>query len=534
MRIAAAAVACAVGFLPPAPVAQAEDPPQVLMQQKHWKRVRAIAQARLKASANDPEANYLMCRVLMAWDDSPAALPYAEKAVKLAPQNAAYHWALAEVVGDQAERANLLRQIGLARRFRSEAETVLKLDPKHIEAHFGMMIYYFKAPGIVGGDKKKAYAQAEEIGKIDRAKGYMAQVRLAQEEQHREKLEDLYKKAIEADPELIEPYIGIIGIAANAGNVADVERYSRQVLAIEPKRREGYNGLAWSFVKQKRWTDLDRILADAETAVPDDFVPYYTAANALLNTKEDLPRAERYFRKYLSQEREAGSPTHAVTHWRLGLVLEQQGRTPEAVAAIETAVKADPALDPAKKDLMRLKGSQRQPPEACAHQPFTAIVSGAVNRTANVAPRPIRTSFPRAGDQVQHARRLLTDAEPIPPGRSEQETAVGEHPQPSVCWSHGVGLAAECLEAGEIVPGNGLCCHHSAVRPEAMFDDYGSSDRGQPFPVVLGKWARIGKADNERVETTVFILDAPSPGRHVRETPRAAVDLRPYACCPSG
>lgn len=33
----------------------------------------------------------------------------------------------------------------------------------------------------------------------------------------------------------------------------------------------------------------------------------------------------------------------------------------------------------------------------------------------------------------------------------------------------------------------------------------------------------------------LFILDAPSPGRRVRETPRAAADLRyPYACCPSG
>ena len=239
MRSIAAAVALALGFLSFAPIVRADDPPATLMQQKHWKRVRAIAQAKLKASADDAEANYLMSRVLMAWNDSNAALPYAEKAVKLSPQNAEYHWTLAQAVGDQAEKAGVFRQIGLARRFRSEAETVLKLEPKHVEAHYGMMIYYFKAPGIVGGDKKKAYAEAEEIGKIDRAKGYIAQVRLAQEEKQLGKIEALYKQANEADPKLVDAYAGLINIAANANHVAEVERYSRQLLTIEPKRTNG-------------------------------------------------------------------------------------------------------------------------------------------------------------------------------------------------------------------------------------------------------------------------------------------------------
>ena len=79
MRSIAAAVALALGFLSFAPIVRADDPPATLMQQKHWKRVRAIAQAKLKASADDAKANYLMSRVLMAWNDSNAALP-AEKA----------------------------------------------------------------------------------------------------------------------------------------------------------------------------------------------------------------------------------------------------------------------------------------------------------------------------------------------------------------------------------------------------------------------------------------------------------------------
>jgi len=352
MRLASLALACAVAF-----AGFDQQDAAVLMKQHHWKRVRAIAEARLKASAEDAEANYLMSQVWMAWNDSEKALPYAEKAVKLAPQNAEYHWALASAVGDEAQRANIFRQIGLAKRFRSEAETTLKLEPKHLEAHFGMMIYYFKAPGIVGGDKKKAYAEAEEIAKIDRAKGYMAEVRLAQEEKQSAKLDDLYRKAHEADPKLVEPAVALLNIAATAGNLAEVERYSRELKTLEPQRTSGYAGLAWVLGKQKRWTELEAVLTESEAAIPDDFYPYYVAANVLLGTKDDLQRSEKYFRKYLGQEREAGTPSHAVAGWRLGLVLEQQGRKAEAVASIEAAVKADANLDAAKKDLKRLKGS---------------------------------------------------------------------------------------------------------------------------------------------------------------------------------
>jgi len=356
MRITALLL-CAIGLVFPPSSLSAQDSPTVLMQQKHWKRVRAIAQSKLKASADDAEANYMMSQVLLAWDDPGAALPYAEKAVKLSPQNTAYRWGLAQILGEQAERANVFRQIGLARRFRSETETILKLDPKHVEAHYGMMMYYFKAPGIIGGDKKKAYLEAEEIGKIDRGKGYVAQARLAGEAQQPETIEDLYKAAIEADPKLVDAYTSLIHLTVTKDRASDVERYGRHLIAIEPKRTVGYNALTWSFVKQKRWADLDQILAEAEAAIPDDFVPYYVAANTLLASKDDLPKAERYFRKYLSQEREAGTPSHALAHWRLGLVLEQQGRKADAIAALETAVKADASLEQAKKDLRRLKAN---------------------------------------------------------------------------------------------------------------------------------------------------------------------------------
>ena len=59
-------------------------------------------------------------------------------------------------------------------------------------------------------------------------------------------------------------------------------------------------------------------------------------------------------RDYLTQPPEGQAPSHAGAHWRLGLVLEKQGRKGDAIRELQTAVQMDGSLDVAKKDLKRL------------------------------------------------------------------------------------------------------------------------------------------------------------------------------------
>jgi tetratricopeptide (TPR) repeat protein len=113
--------------------------------------------------------------------------------------------------------------------------------------------------------------------------------------------------------------------------------------------------LAIVYATGERWQDLDAAMARAEKNVPDDFGALYQAGKALLLSGKDLPRAERYFRKYLTMEPEGGEPHHAAAHWRLGLVLEKEGNKPEAIAEMEEALRAQPDFKEAKEDLKRLK-----------------------------------------------------------------------------------------------------------------------------------------------------------------------------------
>ena len=339
--------------------ALAGDPsPEALAEAGHYKRLRAIVEPRVKANPSDAEANYLLSRVKLAFVETDAALALAEKAVALDATKARYHLQLARVCGRMAQRAGMFKGMSLARRFRRETETALALDPKYIDARSALMEFYWEAPGIAGGDKKKAHQLADEVLRLDAARGYLAQASLAQREKtDQAKLEGVYRKALEADPRSYEVQITLASFyLADAQKKYDLaEKHAGEAQKLDPDRGGAYAMLAITYASAERWQQLDGALAQAEKNVPDNFNPYYQAGRILLTNGSDLPRAERYFRKYLTQEPEGNTPPPAAAHWRLGLVLEKQGRKKEAIAELENAVRLDPNFEPAKKDLKRLK-----------------------------------------------------------------------------------------------------------------------------------------------------------------------------------
>ena len=328
-----------------------------LMKRGHWKQVRAMVEPRAQAGSSDAAALSAMSRVKLAFGDQQGALDLAEKAVAADSRNAAYHYHLADVVGSMAQNAGPFKGLGLAHRFKKEADIAIALDPKNVGARRDLMEFYFQAPGIAGGDKKKAHAVADTIGQIDPVQGLLAQADLADDEKKEDQAEAAYQKALAAYPRDFEV---LVASASFYGREMQkqwnlVESCGKTATEVDPGRASGYVVLASLYAHLGRWDDLDALLARAEQAVPDNFSPNYQAGRTLLTDDKEPARAERYFRKYLTQEPEGNSPTLAHAHWRLGLALEKQGRRPEALAEVETAIRLKPDLDAAKKDLKRMK-----------------------------------------------------------------------------------------------------------------------------------------------------------------------------------
>jgi tetratricopeptide (TPR) repeat protein len=321
----------------------------------HFKRARPVVEARLKSNPNDAEANYNMARVQRAFGDKDGALKSVEKAIELDANKAPYHALLAELIGDAASNASMFKALGMARQVRKELDTALTLDPKNFEAITVSMMYYLKAPSIAGGDKTKAHAMAEEAMKVNSSRGYLAKVRLANEEKTTDQVEGFLRKAVEADPKYYPARASLANFLLNNKQFDEAEKQAREMLRMDPGRAFGYVALAHLYAAQNKPAELEAILQQAVKNVPDDLSPYYRAGRVLLANGSDLPRAEQFFRKYLSQDPEGNQPQLPFAHWSLGLVFEKMGRKSDAVTEIAECVKAKPEFEAAKKDLARVK-----------------------------------------------------------------------------------------------------------------------------------------------------------------------------------
>jgi tetratricopeptide (TPR) repeat protein len=136
-------------------------------------------------------------------------------------------------------------------------------------------------------------------------------------------------------------------------------KHAREAVRLDPSRAKGYSILAKVLALEQRWGELQALLSTSERNVPDDLDPYFEAADALLESGVELERGKTYLHKYLAQEAEGEEPDAAHAHRLLGLILEKQGRSAEAVSELEAAVQMNPRFKAAREDLKRVKSGLR-------------------------------------------------------------------------------------------------------------------------------------------------------------------------------
>jgi len=112
----------------------------------------------------------------------------------------------------------------------------MKLEPGNPDCLFGKMIYYEQAPSILGGGKNKAHRLAEQIGRINPSKGYLAETQLDRMEKRTGELEALYLKAVEADPTSFDALAALAGFYGSQGQEKNMELAKRYVRLLDPAR----------------------------------------------------------------------------------------------------------------------------------------------------------------------------------------------------------------------------------------------------------------------------------------------------------
>lgn len=333
---------------------------RTLLAQGHFRQLYGVAQERLKSNPKDAEALQWVSAVWDAYGDYDKAVDFARRATEAAPNSSDAHCQLADSLGDKALKMGIMGGgVPLARQMRREVDLALQLDPRNLRCLKESMGLYEQSPAIIGGSHSKARETLQQIYAISQADGLLAEAALLQmQKRPTAEMENFLRRAVQNNPHLYRALTDLDSILASEGyrRFSEVEHFARIAIAADANRVGGYMYLAVALAAQQRWNELDSALAEAQHHVSDDLTPYYAAALTLLQSNTDYTRAERYLRYYLSQEPEAGAPSKSTAHWKLGLVLEKEGRMADAANELRAAA-AQNGNDPAfKKDFKRIAG----------------------------------------------------------------------------------------------------------------------------------------------------------------------------------
>lgn len=274
-------------------------------------------QDRIRHSGNDAESSNLLCRAYFMLEDWDHAIEACERARALDPHASLYELWLGRAYGEKADRAGFFSAAGLAKKVRTSFERAVELDPNSWEARADLVEFYLDAPGIVGGGRDKAQAQANDVARFNPAVGHWIAAR----------------------------------IAAKNHDTASAEREYRAAITANQSLGRAWVDLAALLLRNNRPDDMEQVLHNLESAPVEQHEALRDGASVLLRAGRNFPMAIRLLRRYLSSPAEEAPAFKA--HDMLGQLLEKQGDREAAVVEFRAALSLAHTYTRAEEDLKR-------------------------------------------------------------------------------------------------------------------------------------------------------------------------------------
>ncbi len=308
-----------LALLPLRMPAAGAEPADKLLAAGRVDEVIASLQDKVHNTPDDAAAYNLLCRAYFTLSDWDAGIKSCEKAVFLDPGNSRYHLWLGRIYGEKADHANFWSAAGLAGKVREAFETAVRLDPNSADARTDLAEFYLEAPGIVGGGKDKAEAQAKQLAPLDAVKAYWVTGRIAERRKDLTTAESEYRKAIQV---------------SNGRNDAWLN------LALFYRHVEHFDQME----------DAIRHIGTTSTGQPEVMME---AAEMLIRAGRNTTGAADFLRRYLSNPTVEEAPAFKA-HYLLGTLLEKQGDKQAAAQEYRTSLSLAGSYSLARSALNRL------------------------------------------------------------------------------------------------------------------------------------------------------------------------------------
>ncbi len=298
--------------------AQAATSPKELLASGHVDEAIRTLEQQVAGSAPDAESYNLLCRSYFMIDEWDRGISACERASALDPQKSLYHLWLGRIYGEKADRAGFVSAAGLAKKVRTEFERAVELDPKNSEARADLAEFYLEAPGIVGGGKDKARAQATALAAFNPPLGDYVTGRIAEREKDKATAERAYRAAIDTSHGAAQAWLHLAQFLAH----------------------------------NKRLDEMEQALHTLESAPVDRPEALMDAASLLLHIGRDNALAVRFLHRYLASPVEEGPAFKA--HDLLGQVLEKQQDVHAAAEEYRAALALSHTYARARENLKRV------------------------------------------------------------------------------------------------------------------------------------------------------------------------------------
>ncbi len=261
------------------------------------------------AQTNDPQVLVQHGRDAITHGEPEKAVELFEKAVALKPNNADYHYRLANATIQAGMHASMFSGMSLITKTKAELERAIQLDPNLIAARFALLEVYISAPSFAGGSESGALEQAAEIRKRDAIDGHRAFARV-------------YTGT--KKPELAR------------------KEYAGMVKEQPASARAHYWFGVYLMLTEKDYPSANAELESAVKLDPSYMPAYFRIGHLAALAGSNMPRGEVALKKYLAYSPKDDEPSLARAHYWLGGIYEKQGKKAEAKSSYAASLKINP------------------------------------------------------------------------------------------------------------------------------------------------------------------------------------------------
>ena len=262
-----------------------------------------------RGQTNDARALYQLGREAIARGEPEKAADYLEKAVALKPDNADYHYQLANAYGMATVGAGMFKAMSFGKKVKGELERAVQLDPNLIPARFALLEFYLGAPAMLGGSESGAIEQATAIRKRDAIDGHRAFAR--------------------------------IHTAAKKPDLARKE-YVDMLKEQPASARAHYFFGVYLMLTDKNYKAASDEFESAVKLDPSYMPGYFQIGHVAVLAENNFARGEETLKKYLAYRPRDEEPPLARAWYWLGGIYEKQGKNAEAKSSYAVSLKINP------------------------------------------------------------------------------------------------------------------------------------------------------------------------------------------------